>query len=218
MAKAVYAIGILVVIAALIGIFIFYGKAYGPQGGSSPSTITQNNATTILQVTTSSKNVSYNTTTVAKVPSCSAQPGYNCAYESCMPSNSSLSCSNSTYTNSSSEAYLWTTISQDTGREWSGYGVAFAPAGTKIVGGTPQGVTYYTANYASSSNVGTSLQSGSNATVRILVQKVNGSYPRALNGTLWVCYSNSGILYVGNGCTTSSGLPARYVEVGTITG
>ena len=39
MAKAVYAIGILVVIAALIGIFIFYGKAYSPQGGSSRVTI-----------------------------------------------------------------------------------------------------------------------------------------------------------------------------------
>ena len=218
MAKAVYAIGILVVIAALIGIFIFYGKAYSPQGGSSRVTITQNNATNVLQVTTSAKNVSYNTTTVAKAPSCSALPGYSCSYESCTSTNSSLSCSNSTYTNSTSDAYLWATISQDTGREWSGYGVAFAPEGTRIVGGTPQGVTYYTADYASSSNVGTSLQSGGNATIRIDISKVNGVYPSALNGTLWVCYSNSGILYVGNGCTTSSGLPARYVEVGTITG
>lgn len=217
MAKAMYTVGILIVIAALIGIFIFYGKAYGTQVGSSQVTIPRNNTATTL-LTTSTKNVSYNTTTVAKAPSCSAAPGYSCTYENCASTNSSLSCSNSTYTNSTSKAYLWVTISQDTGQEWSGYGVAFAPTGTKIVSGTPQGITYYTADYASSSNVGTSLQSGDNATVRITIQKTNGAYPNALSGTIWACYSNSGILYVGNGCTTSSGLPARYVETGSITG
>ena len=83
--------------------------------------------------------------------------------------------------------------------------------------GTPQNIKYNVADSQSSSNVGTSLQNGANATVKADSGMTGAEYGPNVNGTIWVCYVNSGILYVGVGCTTSGGIPATYVEVGRIT-
>jgi hypothetical protein len=122
-----------------------------------------------------------------------------------------FTCKNATYSNSASNvSYINVSVGQDTGQLWSSFGIGYAPQGTAISGGIPH-IRFYTPN-DSANNVGPSLASGSSVNARIPVNGTSSS----TTGTIWACYVNSGILYIGNGCTTSGGAPATYVAIGTV--
>lgn len=211
MDKIAYA-GIVVVVVIIVGAVLLSGVLGSPQPvGTTATTSASTSKSTI-------NNVSYNTTTLSVTPSCSNFPGYLCPAVSCTPYNSTFGCTNATYIYSPSNGttYLWVTVAQYTGQEWSSFGLAFVPQGTPFSQGTPFNVTYNVADYKSTGNVGTILQSGSNATVRADNGLKGSGYNSSINGTVWACYANSGILYVGIGCTTSGGQPATYVEIGKI--
>lgn len=209
MNKMIY-VGVAIVIVIIAGVLLL------GSGGSSANTSTVNQSATSAATTAATSTATtaattsisttinvYNTTTTtvstsfnsSSVPSgCTASKYYTCT---------GLAYSNSVIT---------ATIGEDTGQNWSSYGIAYAPQGTPISEGVPTGIPFYTANATSTSNVGTSLLSGSTAAFTIPVSNGGSS----VLGTLWVCYVNSGILYVGNGCTSSGGVPATYVEIGTV--
>ncbi|MDE1860397.1 MAG: hypothetical protein KGH72_01640 [Candidatus Micrarchaeota archaeon] len=133
-------------------------------------------------------------------PGCSATSGYVCT--------------NASYSISNSVATIWATVGQNTGEEWSSFAVGYAPAGTKTVGGIPQNITFYIVNGSSTtSNVGTSLQSGS----VVKIEAYNGvGLGSATSGVLWACYVNSGLLYAGHTCFAQGGGAPFYVQLGAL--
>ncbi len=215
MNKLVY-VAVVILALAFIAALVSNNSTPSPKSTTSVSQVTSNYPTTLV---TSIANVSYNTTTSVTPPACSSLPGYDCAKVKCTPINSTFTCTNATYIYSPTNGttFLWVTVGQNTGTSWSGFGVGFAPNGTKLNQGVPLNIVYNTAASQSTSNVGTSLQDGANATVKADSGKSGAGYGPNINGTVWVCYINSGILYVGNGCTTSSRQPSMYAEVGKIT-
>jgi len=184
---------------------------------TSSTSVAVNSSTSIAA--SSSANVSYNNSTAITPPTCSSLTGYGCVQITCTPVNSTFTCTNATYAYSQKNGttYLWVTVGQKTKTSWSSFGVAFVPNGTTMSQGVPQNIEYNVADSQSSSNVGTSLQNGTNATVKADNGMSGESYGLNVSGTIWVCYVNSRTLYVGVGCTTSGGSPATYVEVGKIT-
>ena len=194
---------------------VLYTTSTGANTGSTSPTSTAGFQSTLV---TSITNVSYNATTSVTPPSCSSLPGYDCVSIKCNPVNSSFACGNATYAYSStnSTTYLWVTVGQTTGTYWSGWGAAFVPNGTKISQGVPQNIQYNTATSQSTSNVGTNMTSGGSSVVKADNGMTGAGYGKSPSGSVWICYTNSGILYVGVGCTTSNRIPATYVEVGTI--
>ena len=215
MNKLVYVVAVILVLA-VVAVLVSNNSGPSTKGQTSISSVTSGYPSTLV---TSITNVSYNTTTSITPPSCSSLPGYDCAKVECTQTSSMFTCTNATYIYSPTNGttYLWVTVGQNTGTSWSGFGVGFAPNGTKLSQGIPLNIAYNTAASQSTSNVGTSLQNGANATAKADNGKSGPGYGPSINGTIWVCYINSGILYVGNGCTTSSRQPAMYVEVGKIT-
>ncbi len=171
------------------------GSGSAPVGGSQPTTTAvgaapYNSTTTVVQ--SNSTKISNSTPT-----GCTATKYFICR--------------NLTFTSSE----LTVTIGQKTGLNWSSFGLGYAPAGTPINSGVPQGVTFYTANASSSRNVGTSLSNNATVTVQLPISELN-----ATKGALWVCYLNSGLVYVGNGCIANaggSGVPS-YIEIATVNG
>jgi hypothetical protein len=219
MAKYTY-VHVLIIIAIFIAIIlVLQGLNISSNAVSVSSSIPYvrlGNASTL--VTSTEANVSYNTTTSVKPPSCSSLPGYECVQTSCTPINSTFMCGNVTYAYSpiNGTTYMWATVGQNTGTYWSGFGAAFVPNGTMMSQGTPQGIRFNVADSQSTSNVGTNMTDGGNATVKIDNGMSGTGYGLSVNGTVWVCYTNSGILYVGNGCLTGGRVPATYVEIGRI--
>lgn len=137
-----------------------------------------------------------------------------------LPNNSSLSnvtkgcaattyygCNNASYSIVNGNASLKVTISQNTGQLWSGYGIGYAPVNSSSSGGVPK-IVFYT-NATGGSNAGSSLPSGVPVTLVIPTLGTNTTTV----GALWACYVNSGVLYVGNGCTPQAGVAATYVEI-----
>ncbi len=211
-------VGIVIVVLIVAAVFLLGGHPSSPTGstGTTGTTGTGGNTSSTggtgasSQPTTSVASYTtvnpYNTTTTV-VPSnltnssapsgCTAAKYYSCGSFSISASKISA------------------TIGQTTGLNWSSYGVAYAPAGTKMSSGSsvPTGITFYTANASSTSNVGTSLPTGGTAQITL-----PGS--NTLTGSIWVCYVNSGLVYVGNGCVSNgggAGVP-QYVEVATVNG
>ena len=184
-----------VVLLAVIIVAVFYITGLGTHAAAPSSSVSNASApTTIYQSTTVP--LSNNSIVSTSQYGCTAAKYFTCA--------------NATYSNSASNvSYISADIGQETGQLWSSFGVGFAPQGTALSGGIPH-ITFYTPN-DSSDNVGPSLASGSSVNVRI---PVNGT-ASSTAGTIWACYVNSGILYIGNGCTTSGGVPATYVVIGT---
>ncbi len=193
-------VGVLVVIIVAIALLYPY------IGGNTAAT------TTVAQApTTTQGSNAYNTTTTV-LPSNSSVPSN--ASVGCTPSKY-YTCSNLTYTYfaSNGSSAIKVTVGQDTGSMWSSFGIGYAPEGTNISGGVPSGIMFYTANDTSASNVGTSLSSGNTTTLTI---PAGANLGNSTKGTLWVCYVNSGILYVGSTCVAQRGVSATYVAIGTV--
>ncbi len=206
------------VVLIIIAILVFVGGAVSEQSSQtaastqttvnlqSTTAISQNSSTTSTTTVKSTGNNTYKSTTTM-LPSNSivtgARPGCTAA--------DYFGCTNASYSVSSNSAMLTLRITQNTGTSWSGFGVGFAPNGTGLNGGIPA-ITFYTSNASSTSNVGTGLASASPITLQIPVK----SSSKTALGMIWVCYVNSGILYVGNGCTTSGSIPATYEVVGVV--
>ena len=235
MNKLVYVGGVIVVIIILA--LVFVGLK-----GTSPSSPANNGATTqqattapaSVQSTLNTTTVPYPTTTISNATTaptqgnttliynntptgknCANLTGYQCASVQCTSVNSSFTCTGASFGYSKNMSELSLSVGQNTGSDWSGFGVAFVPTGTAMDEGVPQGVTFYVADN-SSSNVGTSLQNGQSTFVQFGQQALGGYGTTLRNGSIWVCYINSGTLYVANGCTSSGGSPAQYAEVGTV--
>ena len=183
------------VVLVIIVVAVVYIAGFGMRA-AAPATSTLNTSapTTIYQSTTVP--LSNNSIVSASQYGCTAAKYFMCT--------------NAIYSNSASNvSYISANVGQETGQSWSSFGVGFAPQGTALSGDIPR-ITFYTPN-DSSNNVGPSLASGSSVNVRI---PVNGT-ASSTTGTIWACYVNSGVLYIGNGCTTSGGAPATYVVIGT---
>ena len=191
MDKKIYLGAAIVLIVILIGL----GFLYKPAATTVATTVATTTAVTNL----------YNTTTTA-LPTNSV---VNMTSQGCVASKY-FTCNNTVY--SKGNKTLSFTISENTGTSWSSFGVAFAPQGTTLSGGVPQGIAFYATNLTAGNNVGASLAAGAPLMVK-LTGVSTGS--RAV-GTIWVCYTNSGILYAGNGCTTVGGVAAQYQVLGTI--
>lgn len=180
-------------------------------GSGGTGNTSSSNATTAATVATTASKA----TTVAAAPSTTVPAGTVL----CTPVNSTYSCSSVTYTYASNGSTVMTlTMEQKTGQEWSSFGVGYAPTGTKYLYGQPQ-IVWYSANYSSKANYGTSLQSGVPVVVRTDNGESGSSFGPVANGTIWACYTNSGLMYVGNQCQTNGGgsAVATYVKIGTIT-
>lgn len=184
----------------------------------------------VVLLTSSAGSAKYTTTTAAPVTTIPATTSTNTTYKTTtvnLPSNSSVNttssgctaekyftCSNLTYSYfPSNKTYtISALISQDTGTSWSSFGVGYAPQGTTISGGVPA-ITFYVAN-STSASVGTSLNALQLQKIRVPGKAANAT----TKGTLWACYANSGILYVGtSGCVAQGGGAAIYVPIATIT-
>ena len=192
--KSITYIGAAVVLVIIV-VAVVYIAGFGMRAAApTTSTLNTSTPTTIYQSTTVP--LSNNSIVSASQYGCTAAKYFMCT--------------NATYSNSaSSVSYISANVGQETGQSWSSFGVGFAPQGTTLSGGIPH-ITFYTPN-DSANNVGPSLASGSSVNVRI---PVNGT-ASSTTGTIWACYVNSGVLYIGNGCTTSGGAPATYVVIGT---
>jgi len=239
MNKLVYICGAVIVIITLGVLFVGLSGPASPAANSTvqttqaPVTSTQGatnytmNTTTISSPTTVVGNSStaptfgnhttiiYNSTPTGK--SCANLPGYDCYSVKCNIVNSSFTCANASYGYEASKniSELSLSVGQNTGTGWSGFGVAWVPTGTAMSGGVPQ-ATFYVADN-STSNVGTSLQSGQSTFVQLGESALGAKGAAELgSGTIWVCYINSGTLYVGSGCLTSNHQPAQYAEVASI--
>jgi hypothetical protein len=189
MDKIVYVVIGLVIVLVVVGLALFLGNGRMTVAVSSAATTAS--AAVSPQITTSNRILS----------ACTPTAGYTC-------DNVTYS-----YLQTQNISFMWATISQESGRQWSGFGVGYAPLGTAMSGGIPE-IAFNTANASSTSNVGTLLQSGQNVTV--MVDRGEKGIGALTTGTIWVCYVNSGTLYVGNGCTTAAGVAATYVEIGIV--
>ena len=225
---------VVVVVLVIAGIAIYYGMAKSPgspvsaastvaSGVKNASSSTPNTSTGVVTAGTTAVSTAPAPTTLAnttKPAVCSKYPGYLCAAVTCTPSNSTFTCSNATYlySPSTNESMLFVTFSQKTGREWSGFGVAYVPSTTKIVSGTPQNTVWYSENYTSKNNVGTSLQSNTLVNVLADNNEKGVGFGATVNGTVWACFTNSGLVYVGNSCIVNGGGSAvpTYVEIGKV--
>lgn len=193
MDKRIYVGVVVVLLVILVGFALLYKPA-------PPAT-----TTTSVATTTAVTNL-YNTTTTA-LPTNSV---VNMTSQGCSASKY-FTCNNTVYSKGSQT--LSFTMSENTGTSWSSFAVAFAPQGTVLSGGVPQGITFYTTNLTAGNNVGASLQPG----VPLNVKLTGVSTGSRAVGTIWVCYANSGILYAGAaGCTTVGGVAAQYQTIGTI--
>jgi hypothetical protein len=185
---------------------------------SSNATTTAANASMqTTAVTTTGSSTTINTT---KPSICADYPGYICIAVTCTPANSVFACSNATYLYSpaTNMTDLYLNFSQNTGQEWSSFGVGYAPLGTKYNGGVPE-IAWYTANYSSKSNVGTSLASNQSAFVKADDSESGDAFGPTADGSVWACFVNSGLVYVGSGgCLPNGGgsAVATYVEIGTV--
>ena len=227
MNKAASIGAVVVVILIVVGIAVYLGTPKSPVFTSTVVSSTGNgntgNSTGVVTAGTTAASTTPPTTlaNATKPAICSKYPGYVCAAVTCTPSNSTFTCSNATYlySPSTNATELFFTFSQKTGREWSSFGVAYAPSGTKIISGTPQNVVWYSANYSAKNNVGTSLQS--NTLVNVLADngEKGAGFGPTVNGTVWACFTNSGLVYVGNSCIVNGGGSAvpTYVKIGTVT-
>ncbi len=184
----------------ILGVLVLTGL------GTSSSTQTTTAASTSPAFNNGAPNNSYKSTT-SVLPSNSSvhTSAYGCT------ASKYFMCNNATYEYPGTTiSYINATIGQNTSEGWSSFGVGYAPQGTAISGGIPH-ITFYTPN-DSSNNVGPSLKTGSTIKVKIPVNGTGAS----TTGTVWACYVNSGVLYVGNGCLTSGGVPATYVAIGIL--
>jgi hypothetical protein len=192
--KSITYIAGLVILAVIIAV-VYITMLNMKTASSNSSTLNTSTPTTIYQSTT----VPLSNNSIVSVSQ------YGCT------AAKYFTCKNATYSNSASNvSYINVSVGQDTGQLWSSFGIGYAPQGTAISGGIPH-IRFYTPN-DSANNVGPSLASGSSVNARI---PVNGT-ATSTTGTIWACYVNSGILYIGNGCTTSGGAPATYVAIGTV--
>jgi hypothetical protein len=226
MNKWVY-VGVAVVVVIIIGAVAYTQK--GPAATTSlytsipigVSSVNSNVTTTVANASAPTTALGSSTTINATKPSvCSDYPGDICVAVTCTPANSTFACSNATYiyspTTNVTDLYL--TFSQNTGREWSSFGVGYAPLGTKYNGGVPE-ITWYTANYSSKSNVGTELSSNQSVFVKADNNESGDAFGSTADGAVWACFVNSGLVYVGNsGCLPNGGgsAVATYVEIGTV--
>lgn len=215
MNKLVY-VGVLVIIVVIVAAIVGFGGLLSHPGKSSTTTVATTVATTFPYSTnvTTTANTSQNYSAAV----CSRYSGYDCVPLTCT-AQPGFTCGNVTYLYSpkNGSTYLFARISQQSGQLWSGFGVGYAPNGTFYNGGIPA-IAFYNAN-ASSSNVGTQLQS--NTPVQVIAD--NGLADKFLGattgGSLWVCYTNSGVIYVGTaGCTQTGGGSAipTYVKIGVV--
>jgi uncharacterized protein (UPF0333 family) len=207
-------IGVLVVIIIVGALLFTGGSSAAKTTATTAQTAASSQATTMAPVTsammenqtnTTATNNTYNsTTTIVSGNTTTSTSTKGCA------ASKYFTCSNVGYANGN----LSLSITQDTGTSWSAFGVAYAPAGTPISQGTPTNVTFYLVNQSSTSNVGASLAQNTTATISVPVKGA----PSLVNGAIWVCYVNSGLVYVGNGCIANGGgggVPT-YVQVATI--
>lgn len=233
MNKLVYVV-VGIIIIAIVGVVLVGTGTKSPQN-LAPTTLVQTPSQNTSTIQNNTSTVSYPTTTVGNATTsptqsnstvlvynstptgknCASLSGYQCAAVRCTATNSSFSCTNATYgfSPSQNQSEMSLSIGQNTGTDWSGFGIAYVPQGTAITNGQPT-ATFYVADN-STSNVGTSLANGQSTFVQLDNDAMGGT-PALRNGTIWVCYINSGILYVGNGCLTSSHLPAFYAQVATV--
>ena len=192
--KSMTYIAAVVVLLVIVAAVVYIARSNTQAAAPNSSALNTSTPTTIYQSTTVP--LSNNSIVSASQYGCTAARYFICT--------------NATYSNSASNvSYISAGVGQETGQSWSSFGVGFAPQGTALSGGVPH-IMFYTPN-DSANNVGPSLASGSSVGVRIPVNGMAAS----TTGTIWACYVNSGILYIGNGCTTSGGVPATYVVIGT---
>jgi len=209
-------IGVLIVII-IVGVLIFTGGANSASqtttansqattATSSQATTAASPSTTIGGVNTSAANNTYKSTTTVLSSNTTIVAARGCT------ASNYFTCSNVVYSYAGANAvsHINATVGQDTGQGWSGFGIGYAPEGAAVSGGIPE-IMFYTAS-DSVNNVGTSLATGTWVNITIPVTKLGAS----TIGTLWVCYVNSGTLYIGNGCTTSGGSPATYQVLGKV--
>lgn len=103
------------------------------------------------------------------------------------------------------------TLGQSTGGSWTGWGVAYAPAGTMFLNGTPD-VNFVAMNGG--------FVSGQTAPVSIQTSPTN--IGNTTNGNVWVCYTTNGAGVVGGmgGCTPVGGVGSAqvyYTQIATLT-
>ncbi len=202
MNNAIYAVIAIVVIVIIVAAALALTGSKSPAGSSTTvaTTAAYSYPTTVSAATNTTNTVTTNSTSLSN------------SSATCTASNSSFSCSDVLFSATNRTGQVYATIGQNTGTYWSGFGVGFAPKGTKISGGIPE-IAFYSSAYPNPT--GGNLTSGS--TVHMLVY--SGSNVTApTSGTLWACFVNSGTVYVAtSGCSTSGGLPAQYVMIGNVT-
>ncbi len=180
----------IIVIIIVVAALVFTGNRSG------------NTSTTVATTVASSYPTTLQTTTgTVSTPS---------GQVSCVPTNSSFSCSNVTFATSNNVTNVRALIGQSMGSDWSGFGIGFAPNGTRLSGGVPL-IKFYSTN--STNPTGGNRSTG--GSVNMLIYS-GSNFTGPVSGTIWACYVNSGILYVVNGCTTTGGSPAQYVKIGTV--
>ncbi len=221
-------LGVLIALIVVI-VVISLGYIYF---NSSSSTVTilpitrvssiGNSTTSVAGAAGSNKTATNGSATSLATPAiCSSYSGSLCTAVTCTPVNSTFTCSNVAYVYviSTNATEMYANISQNTGREWSSFGIAYVPSGAKIISGTPQNVAWYSENYTSTSNVGTSLSSNQMVAVRPDIGETGAIFQPTANGSIWACYTNSGLVYVGPaGCKVNGGgsKVATYVEIATV--
>lgn len=191
-------------LAAAAMIIIVAAALIVSRPGGPSTTVTTTAAQTTLPATTST-NTTYKTTTAAPVNATGA--GHGCTAQTY------YTCSNFTYSYApASKTYNFSaTISQNTGTSWSGFGIGFAPQGTVASQGVPE-IAFYALNSSSTNPVGPALLPNKLAHIWL-----SGSGNATTVGTLWACFVNSGLVYVGkSGCVGQGGVAAQYAEIATI--
>ncbi len=218
MNKWVY-VGVILVIIVIGAAALTYTGTYTGSQPSASTTVAPTTVATTAAVTVATTSAAAPTTANATLSPCTGYPGYVCPPTTCTPTINAFTCSNATYlyspSNSVSDLYI--SLGQNTGQEWSSFGVGYAPLGTTFAGGVPQ-ITWYTANYSSASNVGASLQSGQVVTVKPDNAETGNGLNVSTKGTVWVCFVNSGLVYVGSTCQPNGGgsAVATYVQIGAL--
>ena len=199
----VYAV-VAIVMVLVLAVVLLGNNSHAP---SSTATTVGSSASQNTSTGTSTVNP-YNTTTTAVVTNTTVS---NSTASSGCTAGKYYTCTGPIFAKSS----FTVTVGQDTGLNWSSFGIAFAPNGTSISSGVPSGIVFYSANTSSTSNVGTSLPNGSTVNVTLPL-----AYANITAGSIWVCYTNSGLVYVGNGCIANGGgsKVATYVEIATVKG
>lgn len=214
MANNLIYVGVVVIIILIVAGVVLLGSGSSSSQASTSTVAASTVAPASSQTTQPSTTIApvstvnpYNTTTTV-VPSNITVS--NSTTSGCT-ATTYYTCSNFTF----SASKITATIGENTGLNWSSFGVGYAPQGTAISSGTPTDIAFYSANTSATNNVGTSLLSGSTANIQIPVSSTSTV------GTLWVCYVNSGLVYVGSsGCIANGGGSAvpTYVEIATVNG